>query len=267
MTIEELAEKLGLTLTDENRAQITASVNAYTAAQTTGLKQNNKDLLADRNALKAKLKVFEGIDTTEFTELLTELEAEPGDVIDRLRNAPKAAGDAVKQAEAAAEAKFQRQVTKANKERDDARAALDLSNKARIDGDIERFLSDEIAKKKGNAAILLANMRGRVKGEIGEDGKVKITVLAANGDELLSDAGTPGTVADLVESYRRNETFGIAFEADGGGSGAGGGGTKKPGNVGKNPFKKATWNLTEQSRLRASNPTLADQLKREAANA
>lgn len=261
MTIEELAEKLGIELNDATRGFLTAYLNAQTA----GLKQNNKDLLAERSALKSKLKVFEGVDPEEFTTLIAELDVEPADIVDRLRNAPKATGDAVKAAEAAAEAKYQRKIQQAEKKASDANAALELSNKARVDETLTRELTEEIVKRKGNVDLLLPAMKNRVKGEIdAETGKVTRKVFAPNGDEMLSDSGVPAVVGDLVESYRRDEKFGIAFEAEGGGSGSGKGGDRKPSGVGKNPYKKATWNLTEQNNLRASNPTLADQLKREA---
>lgn len=262
MTIEELAEKLGITLDDTTRG----AINAFLTGQTSGLKANNRDLLAKNAELKAKLKPFEAIDAEDLAALTEELSIEPGDLLDRVRNAPKAAGDAAKAAEAAAEAKYQRKLAASDKKAADAMAALDAANKARIDETVTRELTEEIAKKKGNVDLLLPMMRGRVKGEIDPDtGKVVRKVLAANGDEMLSDAGAPGTVSDLVESLRRDEKFGIAFEGEGGGSGAGTGANRKSGGGGKNPYKKGpTWSLTEQTKLRAANPALADQLKREA---
>lgn len=262
MTIEELAEKLGITLDDTTKG----AINAFITGQTTGLKTNNRELLASNAALKTKLKAFEGIDPEELATLTEELSIEPGDLIDRVRNAPKAAGDAAKAAEAAAEAKYQRKLTQAEKKAADSAIALEAANKARIDENVARALTEELAKKKGNVDLLLPMMKNRVKGEIDpETNRVTLKVLAPNGDEMLSDAGSAGTVSDLVESLRRDEKFGIAFEGEGGGSGSGTGAARKTGGPGKNPYKKGpTWNLTEQSKLRSTNPALADQLKREA---
>lgn len=262
MTIEELAEKLGIELNDTTKGSITA----YVAAQTAGLKQNNRDLLAKNADLKAKIKPFEGIDADELAELVAELEIEPADIVDRVRNAPKAAGDAAKAAEAAAEAKFQRKLAAADKKAADAEARANAADKARIDDDLTRALTEELAKKKGNVDLLLPMLRGRVRGEIDPDtGKVIRKALAANGDELLSDAGAPGTIGDLVESLRRDEKFGIAFEGEGGGSGSGTGGARKSGGPAKNPFKKGDgFNITEQVKLKQTNRALYDQLKREA---
>ena len=261
MTIEELAEKLGIELNDTTKGAIAA----FLTGQTNGLKTNNRELLASNSALKAKLKAFEGIDVEELAALTAELEITPADLIDRVRNAPKAAGDAAKAAEQAAEAKYQRKLTASEKAKNDAIASLETANRARIDETLTRELTEEIVKKKGNVDLLLPMMKNRVKGEIDpETGKVVRKVLAVTGEEFLSDAGSPGTVGDLVESLRRDEKFGIAFEGEGGGSGAGAGANRKAGGSGKNPFKKATWNLTEQSKLRTANPALADQLKREA---
>lgn len=268
MTIEELAEQLGITLTDANRGQVTTSLNAYVTAQTSTLKANRDQLLKDVKNLKNQLKAFEGLDGAELATALEELGIGADDIIDRLRAPPpgdpknpdvaKQIADAV----AAAEAKLQRKIAAAEKKAADAEGALAIANKARVDETIERALTGELATQKGNVDLLLPMLRGRVKGEIGEDGKVSLTVLAANGDEMLGTNGASGTVALLVETIKRDEKFGIAFEADGGGSGSRPNTQRNSGR--KNPWKKETFNLTEQSSIRAENPALADQLKREA---
>jgi hypothetical protein len=262
MTLEELAEKLGIELNDTTKG----AIGAYLTAQTAGLKSNRDQLNRDVVRLKAELKAFDGIDAEELTATLEELQLEPGDLVERVRANPQPNGDAVKAAEAAAEAKYQRQIAKTAKERDAAIAERDAANRARCDSEVQRQLMDELAKKKGNSDLLLPMLRGRVKSEIGEDGKVTITVLAPNGDEMFGDAGAVATVGDLIESIRRDEKFGIAFEAEGGGSDAGHGGQRRPSGR-TNPWAKATWNLTEQNKLKNENPALAGQLKRQAQSA
>ena len=53
------------------------------------------------------------------------------------------------------------------------------------------------------------------------------------------------------------------FESNAGGGAAGNtsGGGARPQGLQKNPFKKETWNLTEQMRLQKSDPQLAARLK------
>jgi hypothetical protein len=264
MTIEELAEKLGITLDTDT----SGAIGAYVAAQTAGLKANRDEARADVKKLKSQLKAFEGLDAEAWSTALEELDIDPADVVERLRAQPKADQDARQAAEAAAETKYKRQMEKAAKDRDAALARAEASDKARCDAEVQRQLTDEIAKKKGIAPLLLPALRGQVKAKIDEDGRVQITVLAPNGEEMSSDAGASATISDLVESFRRNEVFGQAFEADGGGSGAGGSRGGPPSRAGGNPFVRGpTWNLTEQANLRASNPALADRLKQEAARA
>lgn len=270
MTLEELAEKLGITLDDSSKGHIAS----YVAAQTTGIKANRDQLLKDNKDLKTKLKAFDGIDADDLTTVLAELDLEAGDIVERLKTPPNADGKdaaAIKAAaEAEAEKKWSGKVTKAEKRATDAEAKTTASEKARVDSEIDRQLTTELAAKKGIPDLLMPMLRGRIKGEIDADtGKINLKVLAPNGDEMQGASGAMATVADLVETIKRDDKFGGAFEAEGGGSGGGKGGDRKPVNGRVNPWMKATRNLTEQAKISAENPTLAAQLKKaaQAANA
>lgn len=264
MTLAELLEALGLTSTPE----FVEAIASYTTAQTVALKANRDQLLKDVKDLKTKIKAFDGINPTELAEVLAELDIDADGLVERLR-APAVIDpknpDVAKQitdAVAAAEAKLTRKLAKGEKDLADANTALAAANKARIDENIERVLTAELATQKGNVDLLSPMLRGRIKGEIdAETGKVNITVLAANGEEMVAAGGQVATVATLVETIKADEKFGAAFEADGGGSGAGG--NKKSGQpTGKNPWIRGpNYSLTEQNALSKNNPTLAASLK------
>lgn len=75
------------------------------------------------------------------------------------------------------------------------------------------------------------------------------------------DGLTPMTLDEWVDTQVADAPH--LFESNAGGGAAGnasGGGSKSHG-LAKNPFKRETWNLTEQMRLLKSDPTLAARLK------
>jgi hypothetical protein len=75
------------------------------------------------------------------------------------------------------------------------------------------------------------------------------------------DGVTPMTLEEWVDAQVSDAPH--LFESNAGGGAAGnsaGGGTGSNRSV-KNPFRKETWNLTEQMRITKSDPTLAARLK------
>jgi len=76
------------------------------------------------------------------------------------------------------------------------------------------------------------------------------------------DGTSPMTLAEWVDALVSDAPH--LFEANAGsgaaGSGSGGAGASARAN-GKNPFRKETWNLTEQMKLQKSDPALAARLK------
>ena len=266
MTLAQLLAALGLT----SSAEIEQSIGTYVEAQTAGLKRNRDQLFNDNKKLKDQVAKLGDLDVDELSTAISELDLDMADVVDRLRQKPSVDPknpDVAKQiadAVAAAETKLQRKIAAAEKKTSDAENALQAANKARIDETIERSLTGELATQKGNVDLLLPMLRGRVKGEIDPDtGKVNLTVLAPNGDEMQAAGGQVATVTTLIETIKADERFGAVFEAEGGGSGAGGSKTRAGVNSGKNPYMKGTphYSLTEQAALREKNPALAAQLK------
>lgn len=93
----------------------------------------------------------------------------------------------------------------------------------------------------------------------------KPTAFGPDGKELYrAKDGEPLTVRDFVEDLSKKATH--LFKPSSGG-GAEGGKTNHAGATGgKNPWKKDTFNLTQQMQITRENPSLAARLKSEAGN-
>jgi hypothetical protein len=116
-------------------------------------------------------------------------------------------------------------------------------------------VSKAIREAEGVSDLLEPHVRARIKSTLDADGKVTLTVLAADGTEMLADGVKPATVSDLLAELKANPTFAPAFTAKTiSGTGA------KP-NAGPqgiaNPWMVPTLNITKQMELVRSNPTLA----------
>ena len=72
------------------------------------------------------------------------------------------------------------------------------------------------------------------------------------------DGFSPLTLAEWVDALVSDAPH--LFEANAGG-GAAGSGSRGAGSGGVNPFRKESWNLTEQVKLLKTNPGLAARLK------
>ena len=73
------------------------------------------------------------------------------------------------------------------------------------------------------------------------------------------DGYTPMTLAEWVDALVSDAPH--LFEANAGGGAAGSGPGGAVNRSGKNPFRKETWNLTEQMKLQKTDPQLAARLK------
>jgi len=73
------------------------------------------------------------------------------------------------------------------------------------------------------------------------------------------DGLTPLTVAEWIDAQVSDAPHLFEFNAGGGAAGDGSGGAGN--RSGKNPFRKETWNLTEQMKLQKTDPRLAQRLK------
>jgi hypothetical protein len=75
------------------------------------------------------------------------------------------------------------------------------------------------------------------------------------------DGVTPMTLEEWVDAQVADAPHLFESNAGGGAAGNGGGAAAGSGRSGKNPFRKETWNLTEQMKLQKSDPGLATRLK------
>jgi hypothetical protein len=77
------------------------------------------------------------------------------------------------------------------------------------------------------------------------------------------DGLTPMTLEEWVDTQVSEAPHLFESNAGGGAAGnaSGGGAGSRPQGLQKNPYKRETWNLTEQMRLQKSDPQLAARLK------
>ena len=78
---------------------------------------------------------------------------------------------------------------------------------------------------------------------------------------MARDGVTPLSLADWLDAQVSDAPHLFENSAGSGAAGNGSGGAGSGNRSGKNPFRKETWNLTEQMRLTKSDPQLAARLK------
>jgi len=122
-----------------------------------------------------------------------------------------------------------------------------------------------IAKHKGNATVLLPHVTSRARVREKDDGTFVVEVLDERGGVRIKDAsGAAFSIEDLVVEMRGTKDFGVLFATDGTTGSESSRGT--PGSISttKNPWKKDSFNLTEQMRLQRTDPARAKALMAEA---
>jgi len=120
-----------------------------------------------------------------------------------------------------------------------------------------------IAKAKGNLTILEPHIAPHVQ-VMEENGEFVNRVVDTSGNVRLNNKGEAMTIDDLVTEIAQKPEF----QGDGifekpkkpGGSGSGGN-QNDGGSAEKNPWKKDTWNLTEQAFILKKSPEDASRLK------
>ncbi len=112
------------------------------------------------------------------------------------------------------------------------------------------------ALRPAAAADILARARGVVRLV---DGSVR--VLEGQTVRLGKDGVTPMTVAEYVDGLTAAAPHLFEGNAGSGAAGHGSGGAGGVGQSARNPYRRETWNLTEQMRLQKTDPQLAARLK------
>ena len=199
------------------------------------LRQTNITVMKERDAL---LKRFEGIDPDAVRQLAAEkarLEEEQ-----RLKDG-----------------KFQEVLA------DRLKAAVSpvAAERDALNGRLSALLIDDAvvseATKRGLRATALPDLKARARMLFKLVGGVP---QAFDGDvpRYGRDGTSPLTLAEWVDALVSDAPH--LFEANAGG-GAAGSGSRGAGSGGVNPFRKESWNLTEQVKLLKTNPGLAARLK------
>jgi hypothetical protein len=235
-------------LYEEKNGEYVLSVEGV--EDTTGLKNALQKERNEREKFAKQVKAWETLGKTpeEISELLAKLDA-----------------DEAKKAEKAGEwEKVKAQLLDSHKKELEKKDGVI----AKMQQSLESYLVDAnataaIAELKGAPMLLLPHVKASVK-VIENDGRYMVQVVDTAGTPRVNSKGDPLTIKELVEEMKQSEIFGRAFESTGtSGSGASGGNTG--GSTGtKNPWKKETFNLTEQGRLFRENPKLAERLRQEA---
>lgn len=180
----------------------------------TGLKKTVQTLRGEREALTQYVKKFEGIDPEKAQEALTKVK-EWGDMTPEQK-----AQELLKSKEAQLASKFKQQEDALRGERDGAIKQLDQNIRVAA-------LTGEIAKKKGNADLLLPHVLGQTRMKRLDNGTYAVEVVGEDGQPRISPSGSGTdmmTIPQLIDEMAGK--FPSAFEASGAsGSGAAGGGS------------------------------------------
>lgn len=234
-----------------------APTDGYELDNITGLKSA---LGAERQAksdLEARIKAFEGLDPTAVRKTLTDFENLSK--IDPEKEADRLAAEKIKTREALLTAEFEK---KLNPLQDTVQRRESQIKKLLVDNAISISLGALNPLDDARDAIaLLAAQSMRVK-EI--NGEFAVQVVDEAGNPRIKDVhGSPMGVADYLTELREKRPS--LFKADsksGAGMSPGGGAGHQSSSA--NPWKKDSFNLTEQMTLLNTNPTLAARLKQEA---
>lgn len=211
---------------------------------------SNVSLLKERDDLK---KRFEGIDPAEVRKLADEKR--------RLEEAQQLkAGEVDKVVEARVKSlkgDFDKQLSAASAERDALNARL-------VAIQIDQGVIG-VASKRGLRASAIPDITARARGVFRLVNGVP-TAFEADGQSVRHgrDGVTPMTLEEWVDAqvseaphlFESNAGGGAASNASGGGAS----GARANGSL-RNPFRRETWNLTEQMRVQKTDPSLAARLK------
>ncbi len=231
-----------------------ASVDNFALEDVQGLKSTLGKVRKELEAEQAKTQAFSGLDATVAREAIKKLEEMKDWTPDD---------------------KVKGQIEALKKQLEDKhKGELDTisSENALLLKQLEKTLIESsavqaIVAEKGNPTLLLPHVMAQAKMKKTDKGYI-VEVVDESGNPAISPASgstAPMTIAELVSQMKTKDAFAAAF-AGSGASGVGAGTGGKGGSGGRNPFAKATFNLTEQAKLYKENPELAKQLQAQAGN-
>lgn len=208
-------------------------------------RSTNVALLKERDELKTR---FDGIDPEEVRKLANEKKA-----LEEQQRLKAGEFDKVLEARLkSAKAEWEKQLSALTSERDTLNARL-------VTIQIDQAVVTE-ATKRGLRSTAIPDITSRARNTFRLVNGVP-QAFEADGQtaRVGKDGLTPMTLAEWIDTQVSDAPH--LFESNAGGGAAGNG----SGGVGnrsvRNPFRKETWNLTEQMKLQKSDPALAARLK------
>ena len=125
---------------------------------------------------------------------------------------------------------------------------------------IDNFIAAE-ATKLGAHASALPDISARARASVALiDGVPRVVEADGKTIVLGKDGVTPKTLPEWMGELPATAPHLFNGNAGGGAAGSGAGGAKKNGSA-PNPFRRETWNVTEQMRLRKTDPDAAARLE------
>jgi hypothetical protein len=213
-------------------------------------RNTNVSLAKERDELK---KRFEGIDPDEFRRLAEEKRKLEEEQQVKAGEADKVAETRIKNAKA----EWDKQLAALTTERDTLHSRLTSIQ-------IDQAVVTE-ATRRGLRPTAIPDITARARNTFRLVNGVP-QAFEADGQAVRvgRDGYTPMTVAEWIDAQASEAPH--LFESNAGGGAGSGGGGNGSGGVGnrasmKNPFRKETWNLTEQMKLMKTDPSLAARLK------
>jgi len=261
------AEHLSL-YTERDGAWVLDVEGAVEKGKLDEFRNNNLALTKERDELKHR---FDGIDADEARALLAEKQKAEEEKLLRGNGAPDASAAEKAEKDKAAEreriekviegrvkgikADLEKQVGSLTAERDALNARLTA---IQIDQGVIT-----VATKRGLRPTAIADITARAR-TVFKLVNGAPAAFEADGKSVRygKDGLTPMTLEEWVDTQVSEAPH--LFESNAGGGAVGntsGGGGNRPHGLVKNPYKKETWNLTEQMRLQKSDPQLAARLK------
>ncbi len=239
------AENLSL-YTERDGAWLLDVEGAVEKAKLDEFRTTNVALLKERDELKQR---FDGIDPDAVRALAAEKQ--------KLEEAAQLkAGEVEKVLETRAKAlkgDFDKQISAVTTERDALNARLVA---IQIDQGVIT-----VASKRGLRASAMPDITARARGVFRLVDGVP-TAFEPDGKTVRAgkDGVTPMTLEEWVDAQVSEAPHLFESNAGGGAAGNGSGGAAHK-TAGKNPFARATWNLTQQMQLQKSDPQLAARLR------
>lgn len=138
----------------------------------------------------------------------------------------------------------------------------------------QQIEQERLEREKREQELLTLKLDNRVLDAFSKGGVIAPAQLLAltksnfklneSGEPVYHDGYKQIPLKDYVEELKKNEDYQHHFRASGSRGGGSPPGTGSSGSVGKNPFAKETFNLTEQAKLYKENRAEYERLKAEA---